>query len=340
MKKVLFFFFLIPPPLRATLFLPATTFDEPKAYFILEEGENNTKGAAAKMEGLVRYRWALNLIGGILSVDAHLKPGKFELKKGQNILSIIRQLRDNRQAETKLIVTKLRTKMDLARLIGKNFKADSTEVMQFLQSNDSLKAFGVDTNTAMTLVIPNTYSFYWNTPLHNIFKKLAAEKEAFWANNNRKEKAAKLGYTPEQVYTLASIVEEETIRDDEKGNIASVYLNRLRIGMEMGADPTIKFALNDFSIKRILEKHLNVQSPYNTYRNIGLPPGPICTPSIVTIYATLNAPKTDYLFCCAKADFSGYHNFAATYAQHLKYADEYQQELNRIAKAKAQSATK
>lgn len=340
MKKVLFFIVLSAAVLLATLFLPATTFDEPKAYFILEEGENNTKGAAAKMEGLVRYRWALNLIGGILSVDAHLKPGKFELKKGQNILSIIRQLRNNRQAETKLIVTKLRTKMDLARLIGKNFKADSTEVMQFLQSNDSLKAFGVDTNTAMTLVIPNTYSFYWNTPLHNIFKKLAAEKDAFWNNDNRKEKAAKLGYTPEQVYTLASIVEEETIRDDEKGNIASVYLNRLRIGMEMGADPTIKFALNDFSIKRILEKHLNVQSPYNTYRNIGLPPGPICTPSIVTIDATLNAPKTDYLFCCAKADFSGYHNFAATYAQHLKYADEYQQELNRIAKAKAQSATK
>jgi UPF0755 protein len=230
--------------------------------------------------------------------------------------------------------------MDLARLIGKNFKADSTQVMQFLQSNDSLKAFGVDTNTAMTLVIPNTYSFYWNTPLHNIFKKLAAEKEQFWAKNNRKEKAAKLGFTPEQAYTLASIVEEETIRDDEKGNIASVYINRLRIGMEMGADPTIKFALNDFSIKRILEKHLNVQSPYNTYRNTGLPPGPICTPSIVTIDATLNAPKTDYLFCCAKADFSGYHNFAATYEQHLKYADEYQKELNRIAKAKAQSATK
>lgn len=340
MKKVLLLIGLSAAVLLATLFLPATTFDGPKAYFILEEGENNTKEATAKMEGLVRFRWALNLMGGILSVDSHLKPGKFELKQGQNILSIIRQLRNNRQAETKLIVTKLRTKMDLARLIGKNLKVDSTTVMQFLQSNDSLAAFGVDTNTAMTLVIPNTYSFYWNTPLHNIFKKLAAEKETFWASNNRKEKAAKLGYTPEQVYTLASIVEEETIRDDEKGNIASVYINRLRIGMEMGADPTIKFALNDFSIKRILEKHLNVQSPYNTYHNIGLPPGPICTPSIVTIDATLNAPKTDYLFCCAKADFSGYHNFAATYEQHLKYADEYQQELNRIAKAKAQSAAK
>lgn len=340
MKKVLLLTGLVAVVLIAILFVPATKFDTPKAAFILEAGENNTAGAVRKMQDLVRFRWVLSLSGGILGVDEHLKPGKFELKQGQNILSIIRQLRNNKQAETKLIVTKLRTKMDLARLIGKNFKADSAQVMQFLQSNDSLKAFGVDTNTAMTLVIPNTYSFYWNTPLNNIFKKLAAEKEQFWASNNRKEKAEKLGYTPEQVYTLASIVEEETIRDDEKGNIASVYLNRLRIGMEMGADPTIKFALNDFSIKRILEKHLNVQSPYNTYRNIGLPPGPICTPSIVTIDATLNAPKTDYLFCCAKADFSGYHNFAATYEQHLKYADEYQQELNRIAKAKAQTATK
>ncbi|MGN6619393.1 MAG: endolytic transglycosylase MltG, partial [Ilyomonas sp.] len=150
----------------------------------------------------------------------------------------------------------------------------------------------------------------------------------FWEKNNRLEKAKALGFTPQQVYTLASIVEEETNKDDEKGDIASVYINRYNKGMPLGADPTIKFALKDFALKRILYGHLNVNSPYNTYRNKGLPPGPICTPQKVTIDAVLDAPKTNYLFFVARSDFSGYHHFSDNYAEHQQYARLYQKALD------------
>jgi UPF0755 protein len=163
---------------------------------------------------------------------------------------------------------------------------------------------------------------------------LKSEATTFWEKNDRKGQAAELGLTPQQVYTIASIVEEETNKQDEKGNIASVYINRLNKGMPLGADPTVKFALKDFGLKRILYQHLQVASPYNTYRNQGLPPGPICTPSSKTIDAVLKAPKTDYLFFVAKSDFSGYHSFATNFADHIKLAKEYQRALDEYLEKK------
>jgi UPF0755 protein len=203
---------------------------------------------------------------------------------------------------------------------------------------DSLSRFNVDTNTAMTMVIPNTYNIYWNSSVNGIFERLNSEKEAFWNKNQRMEKAGQMSFTPNQVYTIASIVEEETNKHDEKGNVASVYINRYLRGMPLGADPTIKFALKDFGLKRIYYKHLEVASPYNTYRNAGLPPGPIATPSPKTIDAVLDAPKTDYLFFVAKSDFSGYHTFSRNFAEHKKYAAEYQKKLDELIlrKQKAQ----
>jgi UPF0755 protein len=213
-------------------------------------------------------------------------------------------------------------------VIGKNFEVDSVDVVSYLQNSDSLSSFDVDDNTLMTLIIPNTYSFLWTTSVSKILKRLQTEQENFWKKNDRLKKAESLGFTPKQVYTIASIVEEETNKNDEKGNIASVYINRYRKGMPLGADPTVKFALKDFSLKRIYHKHLQVVSPFNTYRNQGLPPGPICTPSTTSIDAVLNSPQTDYLFFVAKKDFSGYHTFATNYTDHLKFAKEYQQALD------------
>ncbi len=227
---------------------------------------------------------------------------------------------------------------DLAKLIGKNFSTDSIEAYLFLTNNDSLKLLQVDTNTLMTLIIPDTYILNWSTSVKKILQRLANEKDKFWKEDHRLAKADSLGLTPKQVYTIASIVEEETNKNDEKGNVASVYLNRYKKNMPLGADPTIKFALKNFGLKRILYEHLQVASPYNTYRNAGLPPGPICTPSEKTIDAVLNAPNTDYLFFVAKSDFSGYHQFSNTYAEHLQYAKQYQQALNKLVadKQKAQ----
>ena len=161
-----------------------------------------------------------------------------------------------------------------------------------------------------------------------ILSRLKDEQQKFWNKNDRAQKAASLNLTQNQVYTLASIVEEETNKNDEKGNVASVYMNRLNKGMPLAADPTIKFALKDFALKRIYYGQLAMPSPYNTYRNKGLPPGPICTPSALTLDAVLNAPRTDYLFFVARSDFSGYHQFTSNFAEHDKYAKLYQQALN------------
>jgi UPF0755 protein len=256
-----------------------------------------------------------------------IRPGKYEFTKGTSLLTIVRTLRNGSQTPVKLSFSKLRTREDLARLAGR-FECDSAAMMTFLSSPDSLRSFDVAPEQAMTLVIPDTYTFNWNTTPRRIYRKLADVAAGFWTPD-RVSKARALNLSKAEAYTLASIVEEETNANAEKGTIASVYLNRLHKGMALGADPTVKFALRDFTLKRIYEKHLAVSSPYNTYRNKGLPPGPICTPSRKTLDAVLAAPTTNYLFFVASPSFNGTHEFSATYAEHLAKAKLYQQELDR-----------
>lgn len=313
-----------------------TGFSEKSKYLYIATGKANKKAVSDSIEknDLVSSPGVFNWLADQMNVYDKLKPGRYQIKKGESLLSIARKLRNNQQSPVNLVINKIRTQEDLAKLIGKNFETDSSEVMEFLSEPDSLAALGVNENTFMTLVIPNTYTLFWTTSPGKIFRRLKSESAAFWDKNNRKEKAGQLGFTPQQVYTIASIVEEETNKQDEKGNVASVYINRVNKGMPLGADPTIKFALKDFSLKRILYGHLQVASPYNTYRNPGLPPGPICTPSSKTIDAVLDAPKTDYLFFVAKSDFSGYHSFANNFADHIKLAKEYQRALDEYLEKK------
>lgn len=293
--------------------------------------------ATLRNEHLIKSPSVFSLIASPLGTWDKLKPGRYELKQGDNLLALARMLKNGRQAEIKLVINKLRTKEDFAKLVGKSFATDSASVMQFLVSNDSLQPFHVDTNTVFTNIIPDTYSFYWNTPLNKIFRKLTDTKEAFWNRNERLQKAKALSLTPADVYTLASIVEEETNYDSDKYKIASVYMNRLQKSMPLQACPTIKYAMKDFSLTRIYEKYLSNPSPYNTYHKRGLPPGPICTPSPKTIDIVLNAPRTDYLFFVAKSDFSGYHHFSSTYSEHDQYAKEYQKALD-VYMARKQNA--
>ena len=273
------------------------------------------------------FKW----LAGKLNVWERLRPGKYEIEKGSSLLMLARKLRNGSQSPVNLVITKLRTRNDFAGLVGRKFESDSTAMLRFMQSNDSLKKFDLDTNTVMTAVFPNTYSLLWNSEPQKIFRKLNEQRTKFWTDA-RKQKAKQLGLTPEQVHTLASIVEEETLRNDEKPTVASVYLNRLNKGMNLGADPTIKFAVGDFSIKRVRLGHISstASSPYNTYRNKGLPPGPICTPSETTIDAVLNAAQTDYLFFCAKPNGNGYHAFASNDVEHAKNAKAYQQWLDSL----------
>jgi len=273
------------------------------------------------------FAWLAKMFG----YNKNVKPGKYVITHGSSIFKIFRMLKSGNQSPVNFIITKLRTKENLAQKIAANFECDSLTFISILNSNDSLSKYGLDTNTVMTAIIPNTYSILWNTSGSKIFKKLFAEHEHFW-NDERKQKAAALNLSPEEVYTLASIVEEETNADQDKGNIASVYLNRLHAHMKLGADPTIKFALKNFALKRIYTGYIDssANSPYNTYKFSGLPPGPICTPSEKTIDAVLNEPSTNYLYFVAKPDRSGLSVFTDSYEQHQINARIYQQYLDSL----------
>jgi len=322
------------------VFGSATNFNDNKKYLYVYTGKANKEQVMQfiKEKELFKYPSLFEFAANQMGVWTRLKPGRYEIKKGESLLNITRVLRNNKQAPVNLVINKLRTKEDLAQLVAKNFETDSASVMEFINNDDSIAKLEVNTYTFMTIVIPNTYTLFWNTSPSRLFRRLKTEREDFWQKNDRLDKARKLGFTPDQIYTIASIVEEETNKLDEKGNVASVYINRYRSGMRLGADPTVKFALKDFGLKRIYEKHLQVESPYNTYKVAGLPPGPICTPSSKTIDAVLNSPNTNYTYFVAKSDFSGYHTFSSTYSEHLQHAKEYQKALDELILRKQASA--
>lgn len=277
--------------------------------------------------GFVRDIKSFDLLATEANYPAHIHAGKYRLTRGMSNYRIMRMLRSGRQEPVKLVINKLRTRQDLINIICKNLEADSNVLKQMLHDTVYLAEFGLDTNTAMCAIMPDTYEFFWNTSADKAFRKIEKNYARFWTGE-RKAKAAAKDISPVQAVILASIVEEESNKNDEKPTIASVYLNRLHKGIRLQADPTVKYAVGDFSLRRITGVHLAFASPYNTYQNTGLPPGPICTPSQQSIDAVLNAPETDYIYFCAREDFSGYHRFAATDAEQAKNARLYHRALD------------
>lgn len=257
-----------------------------------------------------------------------IKSGRYKLTKGMSNNELINLLRSGKQTPVRLSFEKIRTKNKFVEKIAEQIEVDATELLNLLNDENYLHKFDKNKYTAFCLFIPNTYEFYWNTSATKFMERMAKEQKRFW-NEKRLEKAKKINLSTNEVYTLASIVEEETTKNNEKPTIAGVYLNRLKKNMRLQADPTIKFSIGDFFVQRILNKHLEHDSPYNTYKNIGLPPGPICIPSIKSIDAVLNYEVHNYLYFCAKDDFSGYHVFAKTLLQHNQNAKKYRQALNR-----------
>lgn len=258
----------------------------------------------------------------------NVKPGRYKIAKGTSLMNLVRMLKNGQQSPVSFVITKIRTKEGLAQKIGNQFECDSEQVMKFINNPDTVSTYGFDTNTVMAVALPLTYELKWNTTPDRIFHQLFAAYKNFWTDE-KKQKAAALGLSPIEVSTLASIIDEETNDPADRPDIASVYLNRIAKGMPLQADPTVKFALKDFGLRRIYESHTRFESPFNTYINKGLPPGPICTPSLETVDAVLNCPKTDYLYFVANSDFSGSHIFTSNYEDHMKYARLYQQELNK-----------
>jgi UPF0755 protein len=339
MKKKLIFWILLILILTGgypawQVFGPTVTAPEGNYFYIKTGAGYNEIRQSLIDQKIIHNTFFFDLVSKQLKYPARVKAGRYQVKNGTSILGLLRMLRSGNQSAVNLVINKLRLKEDLAQKIAANFECDSATVMQVLNDPETLTRYNVNSNTVMTIVIPNSYSLYWNTAAKKIIDKLYAEKEKFW-NAERLAKAKALNLTPEQVYSMASIVEEETNKAEDKGKIASVYMNRMEKGMKLQADPTVKFALKNFALTRILQGHLAYQSPFNTYQNTGLPPGPICTPSVKTIDAVLNAPQTNYIYFVAKPDFNGYSNFASTYEEHMVFAKAYRHALDSLIKAKA-----
>jgi UPF0755 protein len=259
----------------------------------------------------------------------HIKTGKYVIRPDLSYLDAIRMLRSRRQTAVMLTFNNLRRKSDLADRIAEQVMFSSKDLLSLMDDPATAATFGLDTATILTLFIPNTYAVYWDSSADQFLQRMKKEHSRFW-DADRLAKAQALRLSPTEVSILASIVEEETAAREEYPIIAGLYLNRLQKGMPLQADPTVKFAVGDAGLKRILNSHLLTDSPYNTYRHTGLPPGPIRVPSIPAIDGVLNCERHGYLYMCAKEDFSGTHRFASSLKEHNVNAGRYREALNRL----------
>ncbi|MDR1055915.1 MAG: endolytic transglycosylase MltG [Prevotellaceae bacterium] len=259
-----------------------------------------------------------------------IRSGKYRLVKGMRNRELIRVLASGQQVPVNLTIAgNIRSVEKLASIISRQIEADSAVLSSAFNGRRTIEKLGFTADNVLSLFIPNTYEVYWNISADGVMKRMKREYDRFW-NEKRMGKLKDTGLSREEVIVMASIVNEETSKTDEMPKIAGVYMNRVNKKMKLDADPTLKFAMGDFTLKRILDIHKEINSPYNTYKNTDLPPGPICVPSIAAIDAVLGYEKHDYYYFCAKADFSGYHAFSKTLAQHNQYANDYHNALNKL----------
>lgn len=259
-----------------------------------------------------------------------MRPGRFKITPSWSNRSLIGHLRAGGQEPIKLVFNHGWLLEDVAAKVSQFIEADSTELINLFLDEEFIHEYGFTTETLMSLFIPNTYELYWNTDGKSFFERMIKEHKRFWNSKNRRSKADILGLTPQEVYTLASIVEREISINEEKKRVAGLYLNRIKTGMKLDADPTAKFATRDFKATRILYKHTRFDSPYNTYLNSGLPPGPISMASITSLDAVLDAEKHNYYYMCVEPDNPGYHVFAESLSEHNKNARRYHRWLDNL----------
>lgn len=304
--------------------------DIEKTGFIYITPEDNSTSIAQKLSAITNSSTkGFELLAKHNKFDNRKRSGRFAINDGDNMHSIYRRIVSNEQTPVKLVIPATRTIAQLTGAISRQLMFDSLELSEFLTKPIYYRNIGYKEATLPSLFIPNTYEVYWNIKPENLLARLMKERRSFW-NENRLAKAKELNMTPEEVATLASIIDEETNSIEEMPMVAGMYINRLKRGMPLQADPTVKFAIGDPTRKRILKKDLETDSPYNTYRHKGLPPGPLRIPTIQAIESVLNYTKHNYLYMCAKEDFSGMHNFAKTLSEHNENARRYQQALNKL----------
>lgn len=275
---------------------------------------------------ILKNNLSFKLVAHAIKYPHYISRGKYNIDKGENNLNLIKKLYRGQHYPVKFTFNNIRTKEQFVQKTEEKFLFSHKELLQLVNDSTFLKQYGFTPQTVISIFIPNTYEFYYDIDATDFFEKMYGYYNSFW-NEKRVKSAEEIGLTPVEVITLASIVEEENFREAEKAIIAGVYINRLRKGMKLQADPTVKFAVGDFTLKRILSKHLEVDSPYNTYINEGLPPGPIRIPESSTIDSVLHYRRHSYIFMCAKPDLSGYHNFTSSAIEHLRNAAQYQRAI-------------
>jgi UPF0755 protein len=278
--------------------------------------------------GVLKNSRTFIITSGLKSFRGNIRPGSYLIKPRMSNNKIINLLRSGLQTPVNVTFNNIRTLEELCGVVSRQIEADSASLSAFFSDEENYEADGFERRTVISVFIPDTYEVYWSLDARGFYRRMLKEYRAYW-DKERLEKADAIGLTPVEVSVLASIVDEEVSRQDEKPRIAGVYLNRLKQGIPLQADPTVKFAVDDFTLRRVLNKHLEVDSPYNTYLYRGLPPGPIRCPSKSGLEAVLNAERHEYLFFVARPDGSGYHHFSRTLAEHNRYAAEYRRELNK-----------
>ena len=274
------------------------------------------------------HRLAFDFYAKRLGLERRYDVGYFSFGGDVNVIRIVRKIVLGEQIPVNLVVSGARTLPQLAERLSKQLDVDATTLLAEMRDETLRAEFGFEKDSTIAMFIPNTYQVYWDISPEKLLRRMHKEYNRFW-NESRTAKLERCKLSKYEVMTLASIVYEETKVKDEMARISGVYINRLRKNMRLQADPTVKYAMGDFSIKRVLRKHLKYESPFNTYTNAGLPPAPICIPSIAAIDAVLNFEDHDYIFFCARPTFDGYHNFAKNYSEHLRNARAYQAELNK-----------
>lgn len=258
---------------------------------------------------------------------SEVKTGRYKISSPMSIYRLIVKFRNGQQDPVKVVIQNGRTIHDMIGQLDEQLMADSVALSNLIFDQSFLEEHHVDKDDVLTLFIPNTYEFYWNSSERNVIDKLIKESNDFWEKNNREELLSRSGINKKEAYILASIVEKESSNSSELKTIAGLYLNRIKINMPLQADPTVIFAVQDFNIRRVLNAHLEIDSPYNTYKNVGLPPGPICMPSLNSLLAAIQPENHDYIYMCAKPGYDGRHLFAKTFNQHIINANQYRRWL-------------
>jgi UPF0755 protein len=296
-------------------------------YFIPTGSDYDQVFLHLKTSGILQHPNTFDWVARQKNYHNMIKPGRYKLSPQMSNNELVDLLRSGEQTPLNVVIRSYRVPSELAGLLGRQLEPDSIDFLKAFEHPDTAHGYGFDPANFPAMLLPNTYQFYWNTSVAQFLQRMADHYKSFWTAE-RKAKAASLQLSQSEVTVLAGIVQRETSRKDEMPRIAGVYLNRLRIRMPLQADPTVVFAAGDFTIRRVLNKHKEIDSPYNTYKYAGLPPGPITIPELDAIDAVLNAEKHNYIYFCAREDLSGYHAFAAGYAEHQRNARRYRKKLD------------